>query len=121
MHNYIPHSVIWQRCGHTFPFQVLGFIRVKPFLFASSNPTGWESGCSCPRCLTEPYPATCFGGSSLSCTVRRASTWRSSALLCNLLTANEDSKVEFLHSEPMRIDLATAVSATGLILCRFHC
>lgn len=78
--------------------QMLGFIRTKLFLL-SSNPTGWESGCSCPRCLMEPYPATRFGGSSLSCTARTVSTWNSSALRCKLLTANKDSKVAFLHSE----------------------
>ena len=83
-------------------------------LSASSNPTGWESGCSCPRCLMEPYPATCFGGYSLSCTVWRASIWKSSALLCNLLTANKDSKVEVLRSEPVLINSATAPSGYGL-------
>lgn len=80
---------------------------MKLLLFASSNLTGWECGFSCLRCLMEHYPAACSGSSSLSCTVQRVRTWKSSALLYSLLTANRDLKVQFLHSEPILTDSAT--------------
>lgn len=100
---------------------VLRFIRMKLFLLVSSNLTGWESGSSCLRCLMEHYPVICSGSSSLSCTVQRVRTWKSSALLYSLLTSNRDWKVGFLHSEPILTDSAAVAWATGLILCRLHC